>query len=123
MTQHSQANESKSKDLKESEEDQVNQINTESILKSIIKFLNYNLRDLFQNKPVDEELINHIIKLCFDILEVPNEVKNVSVKERTFDTLKLIVTKYNNHNTTSNLMLIKLTNKITNLIFTYVIYD
>lgn len=77
-------------------------------------------KDLFQNKPVDEDLINHIIKLCFDLLEVPNEVKNNSVKERVFEILKVVVTKYNTHHTSNNLMLIKLTNKITNLIFSNV---
>ena len=57
--------------------------------------------------------------MCFDLLEVPNEVKNTTVKDRTFEILKLVVTKYNSHSSSSNsnnLMLIKLTNKITNLI-------
>jgi len=107
---------------KESEvDDSVTPINSENIMKCASKILNLTLRDLFQNKQIDEELINHIVKMCFDFLEVPNEVKNISVKERAFEILKIVVTRYNTHSSTSsNLMQIKLTNKITNLIFSNV---
>ena len=96
----------------------ISSFNPENILKSLMKIVTSNLKILFRNKIIEEDLINSMIKICFDILEISNENKNknVALKEKIFEILQILITKYQ-ANVNVQIILIKLTTKIVNLIY------
>ena len=96
--------------------DEVNTLNPENILKSLMKIVTSNIKVLFRNKIVEEDLMNSFIKICFDVLEISNENKNLQNKEKIFQILQLLITKYQG-NVNVQIILIKLTTKIVNLIY------
>ncbi len=96
--------------------DEVNVLNPESILKSLMKIVTSNIKVLFRNKILEEDLMNSFIKICFDVLEISNENKNLQNKEKIFEILQIIITKYQ-VNVNVQIILIKLTTKIVNLIY------
>jgi condensin complex subunit 1 len=74
-----------------------------------------NIKKIFKNKIINEDFLNSLIKICFDSLEILNESKNLygNGKEKIFEILQVIVTKYQN----VQILLLKLTTKIVELIF------
>jgi condensin complex subunit 1 len=89
-------------------------LNPESVLKPLLKLIMMNIKGLFRNKIIEEDLLNYIIKISFDILEYCSEKKITNGKERIFEILQFIVTKYQSN---VQILLIKLTTKIVNLIY------
>jgi condensin complex subunit 1 len=89
-------------------------ISPESVLKPLLKLIMMNIKLLFRNKIIEEDLLNSIIKISFDILEYCSEKKITQGKERIFEILQFIVTKYQSN---VQILLIKLTTKIVNLIY------
>ena len=88
-----------------------------SILQSIQIIINHcEIKNLFKNKIIDDEIINKLIKICFDSLEISIEIKVLENKNLIFQTLQLIISKYQS-NTNIQLVLLKLTTKIVNLIY------
>ncbi len=96
--------------------EEVNILSPESILKSLMKIITSNIKVLFRNKILEEDLMNSFIKICFDILEISNENKNLQNKEKIFEILQILITKYQG-NVNVQIILIKLTTKIVNLIY------
>jgi hypothetical protein len=96
---------------------QIITVHTEQILKNLIKLINSNIKIIFKNKIIEEDFLNEIIKTGFDLLEIPNELKNSSVKEKIFEVLTLTLTKFSS--VISHLS-IKLSSKIVNFILTSV---
>ncbi len=96
---------------------QIITVQTEQILKNLIKLINSNIKIIFKNKIIEEDFLNEIIKTGFDLLEIPNELKNSSVKEKIFEVLTLTLTKFSS--VISHLS-IKLSSKIVNFILTSV---
>lgn len=101
--------------------EEVTALNPESILKSFQKLVNLELKYLFRNKIVEEDFMNALIKICFDLLELSNENKDnknntSTTKEMIFEILQHLITKYQS-NVNVQIILIKLTTKIVNLIY------
>ena len=109
--------ESKPKLIEISTSDQIIDINTDNILKALIRVFNSNIKYLFKNKIIEEDFLNEIIKICFDLLEIPNELKKSAVKEKIFEILTLNITKFSS--AISHLS-IKLSSKIVNFVMTSV---
>lgn len=103
------------KDLnnKENSKDQNYFFNLESLLKIILKIVQMNIKLIFKNKLIDEDFMNSLIKICFDSLEILNENKLAIGRDRIFEILQIIVTKYPN----VQILLIKLSTKIVNLVY------
>jgi len=101
-----------SKDLN----DESSKINAENFLKCLTRIATSNIKFLFKNKIIEDDLMNSMIKICFDILEISNENKSVQNKEKIFETLQILITKYQS-NQNIHIILIKLTTKIVNLIY------
>ena len=88
-----------------------------SILYSIQNIINHcEIKNLFKNKIIDDEIVNKLIKICFDSLEISIEIKILDNKNLIFETLQSIISKYQS-NTNIQLVLLKLTTKIVNLIY------
>jgi len=88
--------------------------NLESLLKVILKIVQINIKLIFKNKVIDEDFMNSLIKICFDSLEILNENKlGIGGRDRIFEILQIIVTKYPN----VQILLIKLSTKIVNLVY------
>jgi hypothetical protein len=93
--------------------EEVTALNPESILKSFQKLVNLELKYLFRNKIVEEDFMNALIKICFDLLELSNENKDnknntSTTKEMIFEILQHLITKYQS-NVNVQIILIKLT--------------
>jgi len=87
--------------------------NLESLLKIVLKIVQMNIKLIFKNKLIDEDFLNSLIKICFDSLEILNENKLSTGYDKIFEILQIIVTKYQN----IQILLIKLTTKIVNLVY------
>ena len=100
-------------DLKNDKEKTTYQFNLDNILKIILRIVQLNIKIIFKNKLIDEDFLNSLIKICFDSLEVMNTNKQNFGKDKIFEILQIIVTKYQN----IQILLIKLTTKIVNLVY------
>jgi condensin complex subunit 1 len=114
------ANKNRDHDV-EIRKEEVTALNPESILKSFSKLVNLELKYLFRNKIVEEDFMNSLIKICFDLLELSNENRDTKnntnqTKEMIFEILQHLITKYQS-NVNVQIILIKLTTKIVNLIY------
>ena len=88
----------------------------ENILKSIKTIISTNIKILFRNKIIEDDVITLLIKVCFDSLEISIETKGLQNKDTIFNILQLLITKFQS-NTNIQLVLLKLTTKIVNLIY------
>lgn len=95
-------------------EEEVVVLNPDGFLKTLLRVATSNIKIIFRNKIVEEDILNSLIKICFDILEISNEAKSGQNKEKIFEILQLLITKYQSN---IHLLLIKLTTKIVNLIY------
>lgn len=98
---------------KSKENDEV-PFNPENLLKSLFKVITINIKSLFRNMVIEEDILNSIIKICFDILEISNESRTTTGRDKIFEILQLIITKFQSN---IQILLIKLTTKIVNLIY------
>ena len=58
-----------------------------SILQSIQIIINHcEIKNLFKNKIIDDEIVNKLIKICFDSLEISIEIKILDNKNLIFET-------------------------------------
>ena len=87
-----------------------------SILVCIDNICNLQIKDLFKNKIIDDEIISLMIKICFDILEIATETRDLKNKATIFKTLQSIISHFQS-NTNIQLVMVKLTTKIVNLIY------
>jgi hypothetical protein len=71
------ANKNRDHDV-EIRKEEVTALNPESILKSFSKLVNLELKYLFRNKIVEEDFMNSLIKICFDLLELSNENRDTN---------------------------------------------
>ena len=74
------------------------------------------LKDLFKNKIIDDEMISLMIKINFDILEVGTETKDTKNKSLIFKVLQSVISHFQS-NTDIQLVMVRLTTKIVNLIY------
>lgn len=115
-------NKEKEKEVKELKVEK----NIETLVSALLKFVKSDFGVIFQSQLVEEELINSMIKLGFDLLEIQSKNKtlknNSALKEKNFEYLQYIITKHSsghsNNSIESNSLILKLTSKIVNLIFT-----
>ncbi len=85
----------------------------EDILKVALRIVQINIKLIFKNKLIDEDFLNSLMKICFNSIEILNENKVASGRDKIFEILQIIVTKYQN----VQILLIKLTTKIVNLVY------
>ena len=76
----------------------------------------FPLKELFKNKIIEDEVISIMIKICFDILETATETKDTKNKMLIFKVLQSIISHFQS-NTNIQVVLIKLTTTIVNLIY------
>ena len=76
----------------------------------------FPLKELFKNKIIEDEVISIMIKICFDILETATETKDTKNKVLIFKVLQSIISHFQS-NTNIQVVLIKLTTTIVNLIY------
>ena len=76
----------------------------------------FPLKELFKNKIIEDEVISIMIKICFDILETATETKDTRNKILIFQVLQSIISHFQS-NTNIQVVLIKLTATIVNLIY------
>ncbi len=88
----------------------------ESVLKSINTIIATNIKVLFRNKIIEDDVITLLIKICFDSLEISIETKTLQNKDTIFSILQQLIVKFQS-NTNIQLILLKLTTKIVNLIY------
>ena len=76
----------------------------------------FPLKELFKNKIIDDEVISLMIKICFDILEIGTETKDSKNKTSIFKVLQSVISHFQS-NTDIQLVMVRLTTKIVNLIY------
>ena len=76
----------------------------------------FPLKELFKNKIIDDEVISLMIKICFDILEIGTETKDSKNKASIFKVLQSVISHFQS-NTDIQLVMVRLTTKIVNLIY------
>ena len=86
------------------------------ILTCLENICNFPLKELFKNKIIEDEVISIMIKICFDILETATETKDTKNKILIFKVLQSIISHFQS-NTNIQVVLIKLTTTIVNLIY------
>jgi len=86
------------------------------ILNCLENFCHFNLKELFKNKTVDDEIVSLMIKITFDILEIATETKDTKNKPIIFKLLQNIISNFQS-NTDIQLVMVRLTTKIVNLIY------
>lgn len=98
---------------KDKKEKQIYIFGLENLLKLVLRIVQLNIKLIFKNRVIDDDFLNSLIKICFDSMEIVNESKSINTKDKIFEILQIIVTKYQN----IQILLIKLTTKIVNLIY------
>ena len=76
----------------------------------------FPIKELFKNKIIDDEVISLMIKICFDILEIGTETKDSKNKSLIFKVLQSVISHFQS-NTDIQLVMVRLTTKIVNLIY------
>ena len=86
------------------------------IMKAINILSNCDIKNIFRNKIIDDEIISNLITINFHFLEISINIKTKNNNEFIFETLQKIITNFQS-NTNIQIILIKLTTKIVNLIY------
>jgi len=84
-------------------------------IKLFIAFVDNNVNHFWPEHRIDEDFVNLFIKAGFDMLENPNNIKNVEIKTSLFDLMQKCMEKYGNE---MKYMLGQNSSKIIHLLYT-----